>query len=135
MLAEQTAQLTAAHAQPAGQRVEIGIVESAHLDQSQRARYRVGRAAPRAEIGRRFRPAAQAGAKAGLLRRGGRGKESHVLGTRDARRTDRPTIDAGRLDAGEEPSVEARVALTERAITGIVIKVHLAIVASGPSSV
>ena len=69
MLAEQTTQLPFAEAKAPGQCIDIGLIQRAVLDQAERARDRVRRAAPRAEIRRRLRPAAQAGAEARLLRR------------------------------------------------------------------
>ena len=56
----------------------------AGFDQAERARYGVGAAAPEGQVGRGFRPAAQTGAKAGFLRRGGGGEEPDVLALRRA---------------------------------------------------
>ena len=63
MLLEQAPQLALADAEASGQYVDIGLVQRSVLDQAQGARYRIRRAAPSAEIGRGFRPAAQAGRK------------------------------------------------------------------------
>ena len=60
MLLEQAPQLALADAEASGY-VDIGLVQRAVLDQAQSARHCVPRAAPSAEIGRGFRPAAQAG--------------------------------------------------------------------------
>ena len=123
MLLEQPPQMALADAEPLGESIERRLVERAELDQRQRARHGVGGAAPGAEIGRGLGPAAQAGAEAGFLCRGGGRKEGHILFARRARRADRPAIDAGRLHAGEEPAVEARIALRDGAIAGIVIEI------------
>jgi hypothetical protein len=124
MGAEQAAKLALADAEAIGQGLDILLVERAEFDQRQGARDRVRRAAPGAKIGRRLRPAAQAGAKAGLLRSRGGGVERDVLRQRRARRTDRTAIDAGRLHADEQSSVEPGVALQERAVAGVMIKIH-----------
>ena len=63
MLAEQPPQLPLADAEPAGEAFDIGLIEAAGFDQRQRARDGVGGAAPEREVGRGFRPAAQAGRK------------------------------------------------------------------------
>jgi len=68
MLAEQSPKLPTADPETLGQSLDVGLVQCTGFDQHQRARDRVGRAAPHREIGRGFRPAAQAGAEAGLLR-------------------------------------------------------------------
>jgi hypothetical protein len=73
MPVKQPPQLPGADAKPVGETLDIGLIETAGFDQRQCARYRVGGAAPEREIGRGFRPAAQARAKARLLgRRRGR---------------------------------------------------------------
>ena len=89
MLAEQAPQLPLADAEASGERVDIGIVERTVLDQAQAARHRIRRAAPSAEIRRRFRPAAQTRTKARFLRGRGRRKEDDVLGERRAGQTGR----------------------------------------------
>ena len=81
MLAEQPPQLPLADAEPLGQGLDVAVVERAGLDQRQRARDGVRRAAPGAEFGRGFRPAAQAGPEAGLLRRR-RGEDRSVTFSR-----------------------------------------------------
>jgi len=60
MLAEQPPQLPRADAEPVGKALDIGLVESAGFDQGERAGHGVAGAAPEREIGRGFRPAAQA---------------------------------------------------------------------------
>ena len=73
MLAKQPPQLARADAEPIGKPFDIGLIEAAGFDQSERAGYGVGGAAPEREIGRGLRAAAQAWAKAGFLgRRRGR---------------------------------------------------------------
>ena len=76
MLAEQPPQLALADAEALGQGVDVAVVERAGLDQDERAGDGVRRAAPGAEVRRGLRPAAQAGPKARLLRRRGRGIEN-----------------------------------------------------------
>ncbi len=124
MLIEQAPQLPLADAKPRGQTVDAGVVAIQRTlgDQRQAAGHRVRRAAPGAEIRRRFRPAAQAGTKAGLLRRRGRRKEPAVLELGRARRTNRPAIDAGRSHADEDPPIETGVAGAQRAVTNLRIE-------------
>src|SRR6266702_3098802 len=124
MLAEQPPQLAAADAEPVCQAFDIIAIETACFDQAERARYRVGSAAPERQLGRDFRPAAQAWAKAGLLGRGGGSIERHVLEFRRPRRADRPAVDAGGLDADEQPAVEAGVPSRDRAVTGNAVHIH-----------
>ena len=122
MLVEQPTQLALTDAKASGERIDVRIIERAVFDQAQGTRDRIRRAAPSAEIGRCFRPAAQTRAKARFLR-GGRGrKENDILRQRRARRTDRAAIDAGGRDAGEEASIEAGIALSDGAVAGFVIK-------------
>src|SRR5262245_41770602 len=79
MLLEQAPQLALADAEPSGQRIDLGIVQRAVFDQAQSARDGIRRAAPSAEIGRGFGPAAQTRTKARFLC-GSRGrKEGDVL--------------------------------------------------------
>ena len=79
MLAEQASKLAPANAQPRRQGLDVRLVERARFDQPERPGYGVGTAAPEGKIGRRFRPAAQARAKSGLLRRRGGGEEPDVF--------------------------------------------------------
>ena len=110
MLLEQPAKLALTDADPAGQRIDGSLVERAHFHQRERARDGVGGAAPGAKVGRGFRPATQAGPEPGFVC-GGRGREeNHILRSRCAGRADRPAVDAGGLDAGEQPAVEAGIA-------------------------
>jgi hypothetical protein len=127
MLAEEVPELTLANAKAAGQGIGGSLVQGTELDQRQGARHGVRRAAPRSEIGRGFRAAPQAGAKASLLCRRRRGIECDVLRPWRARRADRTAIDARRLDAGEEPAVKAGIAQADCAV-GVVIEVHRDIV-------
>ncbi len=124
MVMEQTTQMPFADAQAAGEPIDIGLVQRPEFYQTERARYRIRRAAPSAEIGRGLWAAAKTRAKAGLLRRCRGGKKDDVLRQRRARRADRSAIDAGGFDSGEKPPVEAGVALADRAITGVVIEIH-----------
>jgi hypothetical protein len=124
VLTKEPSELALAEPEAARERVDIVAVERAELDERERARYRVRRTPPRAEIGRRLRPTAHARVEPSLLRRRRGGKEPHVLGARRARRTDRTAVDVRRLHRGDEPTVEARVALADGAIAGVVIQVH-----------
>ena len=124
VLAEQPPQLPLADAEPVGQGVDVAVVERAGLDQDERAGDGVRRAAPGAEVRRGLRPAAQAGAKARLLRRRGGGIEGHVLALGRARRADRAAVDAGGLHPDEQAPVEAGVAGFKGAVAGVVIEIH-----------
>ncbi len=124
MLAKQPPQLARADAQPICKPLDIGLIEAASLDQSERARHGVGGTAPERKIGRRFRPAAQTWAKARLLRRRRRGIERYVLEFRGARRANRPAVDAGGFDTHEQPAVEAGIAGRNRAVAGGAVHIH-----------
>src|SRR5262245_46895486 len=106
---EQAAQLTLADTEPPRKRIDVAAVERAELDQREGARHGVRGAAPDTEIGRGLRPAAQTRAKARLLCCRSRGIEADIGALGRACRTHRPTVDAGRLDADEQASVEAGV--------------------------
>src|SRR5690606_2757647 len=66
-------------------------------------------APPRAIRGRQFRPAAQAGAEARGLGRGGAGVVVDIGPQRRRCRAHRPAVDAGAAHGGEEQPVEPRV--------------------------
>jgi len=117
--AEQPAELAFADAEPRGECVHIGLVQSAELDERQSARHGVRRAAPGGEIRCRFGPAAQTRPEAGGLRGRRRGEEAHVLALGRPRRTDGTAVDAGRLHADEQLAVEACVAGPEGAVAGV----------------
>ena len=68
MLPKQSPQLTCADAKPRGNRVDVRLIQCAAFDQRQRTRHGVRRAPPSGELRCRFRPAAQARTKPGLLR-------------------------------------------------------------------
>ena len=124
MLVEEPAQLAFAEAEAGGKRVDPGLVERPALDEHQRARHGVRGAVPGAARRRGLGPAAQAWAKAGGLRRGGTRIESDVFAPRRPRRADRPAVDAGRPDTGEEAAIEAGVACRDRPIAGVEIEIH-----------
>jgi hypothetical protein len=124
MPVKQPPQLPGADAEPVGQSFDIVFIEAAGLDQRQRARHGIGRAAPERQLRRDFRPAAQAGAEACLLRRRRGRVERHVLEFRRACRADRPAIDAGGLDADEQPPVETGIARRYRAVAGDAVHIH-----------
>jgi hypothetical protein len=119
VLQEQPPQLPPADAHAFGQALDISVVERAGLDQGQGARDGVGRAVPGAQLRRGLGPAAQAGAIAGLLGRGGAGVEGDVLAQRRAGRAHRPAIDARRPHRHEQPAVEAGVAGLDGAVANV----------------
>ncbi len=124
MLAEQPPQLSRADAEPVGKALDISLVEAAGFDQGERARHGVAGAAPEREIGRCFRPAAQAWAKAGLLgRRRGR-IERYILEFRGAGGANRPAVDAGGFDAHEQPAIEAGITGRDGAVAGGAVHIH-----------
>src|SRR6266700_30547 len=124
MLAKQPPQLPGADAEPVGKPFDIVIIEPTGLDQGKCAGHGVGRSPPEGEVRRGLRPTAQAWTETSLLRRSRGRKERYVLEFRRARRADRPAIDAGGLDAHEQPSVEPRVAGRDRAVTGDAVHIH-----------
>jgi hypothetical protein len=67
MLAEEAPKLPFTYTQTTSQSINTSLVQGAELNQRQGARYGIRRAAPRAEVGRGFRPAPQTRAKACLL--------------------------------------------------------------------
>src|SRR5207245_1055650 len=93
--------------QARGERGDIAFVQSAALDQLERAGDGGRSATPGIEVRRAFRTATQAGAEAGLLRRRSGRDEETILELRRARRTDGTAVDARRFDAGEKASVIA----------------------------
>ena len=106
----------------------FGVIERAGFDQSERARDGVGTAAPERQFRRGLRPAAQTGAEAGLLRRGGGREEADVLPFGRGRRAERPAIDAGRGDRHEQAPVETVVAGLDGAVAGVVVHIHAAMI-------
>ncbi len=124
MLSKQSAELSLSDAQAVGEPIDAPFIECASVDERQRPRYGVRRPAPGGKLWRRFRPTAQAWAEASFLRRCGRRVERHVFPFRHRCRADRTAIDPGCPDPAEQPTVEARVASTERAITRVNIEVH-----------
>jgi hypothetical protein len=124
MLQEQPPQLPPADADPLCQGLDVCLIQRARLDQGQGARDGVGRAVPGPQLRRGLGPAAQAGAVAGFLGRGGAGVEGDVLAQRRAGRTHRPAVDARRLHGHEQPAVEAGVAGLDGAVAGVGIEVH-----------
>src|SRR6185436_1926851 len=90
----------------------------------QRARHRVRRAAPDAEVRRGLRSTAQTGPEPRLLSTCRRSVERHVLAPRRSRRANRPAVDAGRLHADEETPVETSVSRQNGPVTGIAIEIH-----------
>src|SRR5688572_18523833 len=124
MLPKQPAELSLSDAQAFGEPIDTAFVECASVDQRQRSRYGVRCPAPGGTLWRGFRPTAQARAEAGFLRRCCRCVERHVFPFRHRCRADRTAIDPSCSDPAEEPTVEARVASTERPKTRVNIKVH-----------
>ena len=124
MLAEQSSQLPPADAQPVGQRIDIGLVQRAHLDERQAPGDGVRRAPPGAQIRRRLRTAPQARSKARFLGGRGGGEEDDVFASGRPRRADRAAIDAGGPNAGEKPAVEPGVAQADGAVARLVVHIH-----------
>ena len=124
MLLEQPAQLTPADAQLLGEGLDAGLalVERPLGDHLQRAAHGIRGAAPEGEFGRDLRPAAQAGAEARLLGRGGGGVVAAVLELGRAGGTDRPAVDSGRGHAHEDAAVEAGVVAPEGLIAGLAVE-------------
>jgi hypothetical protein len=135
MLAKKTPELPLAETEPTCQTVDIGLVQSAQLDQGKRARHRIRRPTPCAQIGRRLRAASQAGAETCFLCRRRRRKENDVPRMRRARRTNRAAVDTGGFHSREETAVEARIAQAEGAVTSIMIEVHAGTVVARPDLV
>src|SRR5580765_4024772 len=106
VLAKKAAELPLAYAKAISQVVDARPVQCAEFNQRQSPRHGVGCPAPRAEIGRRFRPASQTWPKARLLRCCRRRKECHVLRLRRPRRADRTAVDPGGFHASEEPAIK-----------------------------
>ena len=59
-----------------------------------------------------------------FLGRRSRGEEAAVLEFGRARRADRPAVDAGGLDANEQPPIEAGIAGRNRAVAGGAVHIH-----------
>ena len=95
MLLEQAPQLPFTERKLLRKTGDIALVQSAGFDQLQGARECFRRVLPSGEVRRNFRPAAQAGAEAGVLGRCGVAVETYVLAPGCARATDRAAIDAG----------------------------------------
>lgn len=135
MLLEESSKLPLTDAQPRRECLDIGFIEPTKIDEREGARHGVRGATPRREVRRGFRPAPQARAKAGFVRRRGRWKELDVFALRCPRRTHRAAVDARRANANEQPSVETRVTRRQRAIAGARVQVHVVIVTAGRAAV
>src|SRR5687767_8796320 len=106
---EEPSELPFTDADPLRERRDVCVIERAIFDEPERARDRARCSTPRAEIRRCLRPTAKAGTKPCFLRSGRGRKEDDVLPLRTARGTNGTAIDAGRLHAREEATVEARI--------------------------
>ena len=126
---EQAPEMTATDPETPGQLLDAGAVERPVGDQGEGARYRARRAAPGGKFRRDLGPAAQTRPEPGRVRRRRAGQEQAVLDLRRARRANRPAVDTGAQDGGEEPSVEAGVAHQQRAVAGVTIEIHAGILA------
>src|SRR6266851_47924 len=135
MLAEQASELSLPQPEAVGQRADVALIQGAELDQGQRSGHRARCSPPSAHIRCGLRPAPQAGAESSLLGRRRRRIERYVLRPRRPCRTDRATVDSRRLDGGEKTAIEARIAQLDRAVAGVVIKIHGEILAPGPGAV
>jgi hypothetical protein len=109
VLREEPAQLPGAHAEAAGERLDVAGVERARVDQAKGTRDEGGRAEPRRRPGRGLGTASPARPEARRLRGRRAREEATVLALGGPDGADGPTIDPGRGDAGEEPAVETRI--------------------------
>src|SRR5687768_11438467 len=125
---EQSAHLSRAQAKPIRESVDAFFVERAIANQPQAARHGGRRTLPRRCAGRGVGAAAAARPEALGLSRGRTGVEPDVAAGRRSCRADRAAVNAGRGDAGEEPSVETGIAARERAVAGRGIKRHASVI-------
>lgn len=106
------------------QPVDVGVVEGTVRNQAQGPGNRVERSSPEHEVRRDLGAAAQARAEPRALGRGGTGQEDAVVQLRRSRRTHRPAVHAGAPHAGEEATVEPRIARPECPIACLPINQH-----------
>ena len=121
------AQVAVAHPQVIGQRVQGRGLVTGHLRVEPlrglvgqglaRVHHCPAQGAARCQLGAAF----EAGAKGRRLGLCGAGKEAAVLKARRAHPADGPAVDAGAGHAGEEATVEARVARSQRQVGSIVV--------------
>ena len=97
----------------AGQSLNALAVDHAVPDEPHGPGHHVGPHVPFRRTRRRIGPAAQAGTKSSLMRRGRRSVKAHVLALGRARWTARAAVDARRLDTAKDPTVKARIAELE----------------------
>ena len=118
VLIEEATELAFSHTERGGELLDrgAGAIECTLCNAGHGAADRAGSAAPCGRVRRDLRTAAEAGAEAGVLGSGGRGKEAAVVAHGRARGADGAAIDAGGGDTGEEAAIEARIAGLERAI-------------------
>ena len=134
VLLEETSQLAPRQTKGLGQHFNITIVEGARLDQRQRPRHRGRAAMPNGDVWRELGPASQAGPKTGRLGGGGGEVVADVLPVW-TRRADRPAIDAGRLNGGEDPPIEAGIVGREGVVAGGDVNLHAGIIGAASPSV
>ena len=96
---KETAQVPCANTEPRRKRIDAIAIESAPIDQSERAFDRGPRSFPCRRERSRLGPAPEAWAISGSLCRGGRRIEGDVLGLSRAHRAHRSTIDPRCADA------------------------------------
>src|SRR6185437_1233958 len=106
---EHALQLAHAVAKARGETRHAIAIDDAVADQAHRACDHVGAPVPLGRARGRIGTTALARPEAGLLRRGGRGVEAHVLALGRHRWTARPAVDASRGHRREEPPVKAGV--------------------------
>ena len=118
------AQLASADPEFAGETVHAASVERAGSDASRRQFCETRDRVDTGEARREFRPAAQAGTKAGAFGRCRIREEPPILAQRDACGTDGAAVNPGGRNADEEYAIEARIACFERLDITFSIEVH-----------
>ena len=93
MLTKQPPKLSLAQTEPPGEAIDVILIQSAVLNQGERARHRIRGAAPRAHIRRGLGTAAEARTQTRFLRRRRGRKEDNVFCKRRPGRANRTAID------------------------------------------
>lgn len=97
-------------------------IERPGLDQSQSALDGGLRALPGGTEGRRLGAAPQARAEPRMFCSGGTSEEPDVARERRSRRTNRPAVDACRLDRDEDDTIPSWIAVAEGFVLGLEIE-------------
>ena len=128
---DEAVELAGAVAETAGQTLDAFAVDDAVADEPHGPGHDVGPDVPLGRARGGVGPAAQAGPESGLLGRGGRRVEAHVLPLRGAGRAAGPAVDPGRGHGAEEPAVEAGVLALRRLVAAVRVLDHGSSVARG----